>query len=277
MSWHFSQALEGAYSAENSSGGEPYAQLSSTDTPEAFSWHGKTTDALNHSQSGTTCEPSTDEHGEALLTWFLAGFHARTSAQPEKAQASQESAADSGNTWRELSAKWDRASSSWKTHRYLWEEDLPSSSVILPRWGMMHDGVLSERITLALPIEGTGSGLWPTPTVCGNYNRKGASKTSGDGLATAVKIWPTPTAHNAKECNAPSESERNTPTLASQAGGKLNPNWVEWLMAWPIGWTALEPLETGRFQAWLDSHGTPSQIPETSSCTFHFQNQESGR
>ncbi len=28
---------------------------------------------------------------------------------------------------------------------------------------------------------------WPTPTVCGNYNRKGASKTSRDGLATAVK------------------------------------------------------------------------------------------
>ncbi len=29
--------------------------------------------------------------------------------------------------------------------------------------------------------------LWPTPSICGNYNRKGASKTSGDGLETAVK------------------------------------------------------------------------------------------
>ena len=28
--------------------------------------------------------------------------------------------------------------------------------------------------------------MWPTPSVCGNYNRKGASPTSGDGLATAV-------------------------------------------------------------------------------------------
>ena len=34
--------------------------------------------------------------------------------------------------------------------------------------------------------------MWPTPTVCGNYNRKGLSKTSGDGLATAVNNWPTP-------------------------------------------------------------------------------------
>lgn len=30
-------------------------------------------------------------------------------------------------------------------------------------------------------------------------------------------------------------------------GGLLNPDWVEWLMGWPIGWSALEPLETVRF------------------------------
>ena len=38
--------------------------------------------------------------------------------------------------------------------------------------------------------------LWPTPTLHGNYNRKGASQNSGDGLETAIKkdLWPTPTA-----------------------------------------------------------------------------------
>ena len=51
------------------------------------------------------------------------------------------------------------------------------------------------------------------------------------------QMWPTPTAHNAKETNAPSEANRNTPTLASQAGGKLSPLWVEWLMGFPIGFT----------------------------------------
>ena len=25
-------------------------------------------------------------------------------------------------------------------------------------------------------------------------------------------------------------------------GGKLNPNWEEWLMGWPVGWTSLQPL-----------------------------------
>lgn len=32
-----------------------------------------------------------------------------------------------------------------------------------------------------------GSALLPTLTVCGNFNRKGASKSSGDGLATALR------------------------------------------------------------------------------------------
>jgi len=42
--------------------------------------------------------------------------------------------------------------------------------------------------------------VWPTPTVDGNYNRKGLSPTSGDGLATSVKaaMLPTPTVADAE-------------------------------------------------------------------------------
>jgi DNA (cytosine-5)-methyltransferase 1 len=111
-----------------------------------------------------------------------------------------------------------------------------------------------ELPTLERRISGTDSGCAPngetfwhtTPTVCGNYNRKGLSERSGDGLATAVMKWPTPTAHNAKEGGFPAEYERNTPTLAAQAGGSLNPTWVEWLMGWPLGWTDLKPSETDK-------------------------------
>ena len=31
--------------------------------------------------------------------------------------------------------------------------------------------------------------------------------------------------------------------------GQLNPSWVEWLMAWPIGWTDLKPLATDKFRS----------------------------
>jgi len=46
-----------------------------------------------------------------------------------------------------------------------------------------------------------------------------------------------------------------TPTLAAQAGGRLNPDWTEWLMAWPIGWTDSKPLATDKFRQWRQSHG----------------------
>lgn len=39
------------------------------------------------------------------------------------------------------------------------------------------------------------------------------------------------------------------------AGGKQSPMWTEWFMGFPIGWTALEPLETHKFRQWLNSHG----------------------
>lgn len=89
--------------------------------------------------------------------------------------------------------------------------------------------------------------MWPTPSVCGNYNRKGASKTSGDGLATAVKMFPTPTARDHKDCaTSKSNLERGRTAgdfLGVAVGGALNPTWVEWLMGYPEGWTALEPSE----------------------------------
>ncbi len=38
-------------------------------------------------------------------------------------------------------------------------------------------------------------------------------------------------------------------------GGQLNPMWVEWLMGWPPGWTALDVLAMDKFRPWLESQG----------------------
>jgi len=117
------------------------------------------------------------------------------------------------------------------------------------------DAYLAKGHTLDLCTQVRWNHLWPTPTVCGNHNRKGLSKTSGDGLATAVKKWPTPTAHMAKETNAPSEATRNEPRLSSLVGGRLNPQWVEsYLMGWPIDHTDLKPLETDKLAVWRQQH-----------------------
>ncbi len=173
--------------------------------------------------------------------------------------------------------------------------------------------------------------LWPTPTVSGNHNKKGSSENSGDGLATAVNLYPTPSATDwkgagkngkprdrldyaielgetktrkfsfatpqardwrggeAKRWHDPNRSRNLNDQVASFPtpavgklgggsgnyhklkrleadgvisedecrsmvagnGGKLNPDWVEWLMGWPIGWTDLRPLSAERFLEWL--------------------------
>jgi hypothetical protein len=78
---------------------------------------------------------------------------------------------------------------------------------------------------------------WPTPSVKGNHNRKGASATSGDGLATAVTIWPTPRATDGTKGGPNQRGSSGDPTVPSAVGGALNPTWVAWLMGFPLEWT----------------------------------------
>lgn len=107
--------------------------------------------------------------------------------------------------------------------------------------------------------------FWPTPTVTTGAQvawSKTPGQTGGTSLAGAVRFWPTPTAHNAKECNAKSESQRNTPTLAAQAGGKLNPNWVGWLMGFPIGWANSKVTGMHKFRSKQPQHIDCSKVKE---------------
>lgn len=213
-----------------------------------------------------------DDRGAVLLMSFVAGSRARTSAPQETATASTASNPASGAKWPELSARYDPASSEWKTAHCLWEEVLPWSSVTLPAWGMTRSGSVYRHPIAERPISATGHGLWPTPTVCGNYSRKGASATSGDGLATAVtqRTWPTATATahkgwspNHNRAMTDDRLDYSVERESFQPGQqtppmRLNPEWVEWLMGWPIGHTGLKPLETGKYQEWLRQHSPRS-------------------
>lgn len=55
---------------------------------------------------------------------------------------------------------------------------------------------------------------WPTPTVNGNYNRKGASEQSGTGLATAAKLWATPQAFDSKDIQRSPEAMARSKKIA---------------------------------------------------------------
>ena len=261
MSWLFSQALVEEYSAVTCWDGVPSAPLSVMPTQHKFWRSDKTMDACDLSQFGLTCAVLTDGHGEELLTSYLEDSRARMSAPPVLDKDSMASVPAFGAKWRELSVRYDPGTSSWRTHRSLWDEDLSACSLTLPRWGSMRDGVLSEQTTLELHTSASASGLWPTPVASDTGDRKRPYAQGGTPLSLAVKYM-TPTAQIGTKCGG--RHNRKADTLASQIAeleglqqtstGRLNPPWVEWLMGWTIGWTDLKPLEMDRFREWQQQH-----------------------
>ena len=305
MSWLYSQALVEEYLVDTSLDGEQSVPLSGGPTQQAYCASDKMKEFSRLSRFGMTFKPLTEDRGEELLTLYLEGFHAKTSAQQERAQDLTESDQECGITWRGWLAKYDPDTSLWKTPQCSLLGEEQESLEILPKWGMTVNGLLWEQPMLEPITRGKESGskprhslptptcnphlpnlksnttgpknlmqvangqwehlmpqkqTWPTPRSCSAMAatitpESAWNEKRNPNLETIVgqRMFPTPTAHNAKECNAPSEQNRNTPTLATHAGGKLNPMWVEWLMGWPLGWTDLKPLVMDK------SHYAPPQ------------------
>lgn len=86
--------------------------------------------------------------------------------------------------------------------------------------------------------------LWPTP----NASKAGNDVTlraSGDGRQTPNKLgWAVAEQENSKNVLSTSEKQSDSPNGESTQPRYLNPEWVEWLMGFPIGWTDLEGSET---------------------------------
>jgi hypothetical protein len=246
MSWLFSRALVEAFSAATCSAGEPCAQLNVMPTPRPFWLRDRTMEAWRPSQFGLTCAALTADRGAALLTWYLEGFPARTSASLAPATGSTVNAPASGWKWPASFAKYDPAASSWRTRQCSLVEDSTAFSQTWPAWGSLRDGECLEHTTPPLATSEKGCGLWPTPTKRDSRTLAGSqppkrSPTSGLPLAWTIALTLTP---------------------EQRSGGRLNPTWVEWLMGWPMGWTDLQPLATARFREWQQQHGTSSVAAE---------------
>lgn len=259
MSWLYSQALVAEYLAGTCSDGAPFAPSSGIPTPQAYLSPDKMTAFSRLSRFGMTFAPLTDDLGAALLTWYLAGFPARTSAPPGKGPGSTASDPACGAKWHELSVKYDPATRSWKTHRSLWDEDLPWSSVTLPKWGLMRDGVCSERVTSARPTAENDAGLWPTPNVpnggrsCAHvtdWRGKSAyhnGKKVQVGLEHAAKCWPTPLA---------TDGSKGGP---NQRGSKGDLRLASAVHQWPTP-KANDAEKRGNFDASNPRNGLPAAV-----------------
>ena len=56
-------------------------------------------------------------------------------------------------------------------------------------------------------------------------------------LIQAAKMWPTPIATDWKNRGCKDYRKNREFQLQTAVGGQLNPDWVEWLQGFPIGWT----------------------------------------
>lgn len=111
-----------------------------------------------------------------------------------------------------------------------------SSSESWPRWGTMQSGECFQLLELEPLIDASESSL--LPTIGANEYRgtsavryKGSADFRGAKMAEGIRTGP------------------NDPAY-------LNPLFADWAMGFPMGWTGLEPLETDKYQQWLDAHGS---------------------
>lgn len=285
MSWLYSRALVAEYWEANCSDGGPFAPLNMNPMPPLFLPNDKMTDFSRLSRFGMTFGPLTDDLGADVLTWFLEGFPAKTSAPPEREPESRASDPACGWKWRESSVRYDPDSRLWRTRQCSLFEDSEWFSETWPRWGLMRDGECWELPMSERPTFERGSGLLPTiRSMDGERGGRGDLIQAVRGNANShYRLWQTPVSDDAVERTKGKLNSRGEPKLSAQVkmfptprtpsksgggtgldggagarammdektkkeltGGSLNPTWVEWLMGWPLEWTDLKPLATAK-------------------------------
>ena len=173
-----------------------------------------------------------------------------------------------------LLASFDRATCSWRTLQQSFLTDSEPFSATWPRWGMTQGGYAYAHPMSERRITETDGSCWPTPDTRGFVNEGSLSmlskmcdsreEYSAMGYRAAAtkkaKYWPTPTKSDYKGSGPTMvrsdgkmrgdrldyATERNMD--GSSTGGKLNPEFVAWLMGFPIGWANSKAMETRKYR-----------------------------
>lgn len=218
MSWHFSQALAADYWQANCSTGAPSARLRLMSTQEAYCIPAKMTGRFVPSQFGTTLEPSTAQHGAAVVMWYQAAFPAKPIPQRLEAVLRRMTYG------RKCGESWQRQLPGTYLPKTRRDSRSITPQTTSKRWATKPDVSPSVHLMWAPFIFDDDTGYVHTPTTKANYRAPSMQKWASCRLFMEILGNPTPAIH-------------------------------EWLMGWPIGWTDLKPLETDKFQLWLRVHG----------------------
>ena len=161
-----------------------------------------------------------------------------------------------------------------RTSPAICHSDSTRSAASFKEWASSLRRVYSARRKSAQAIVVNGSSSWPTATednannCAGPSRRRGAEQNGYQDLTVAARewtnitaqandLWMTPTSRDHKDASDPSEVVPTRSLLGRQAPRwtgqesqsdsgprRLNPEFVEWLMGWPVGWTDFAPVAT---------------------------------
>lgn len=229
-------------SVQKSSGSEPSVPLRLNPTVLGFYVSNKMTDNCQYSRFGMMFAPLTEDIGREMLTLLQQDFPAKTSLCVTLIESDfLEKRVRYSLTYLESFARLSQDGSFWKTPLCLLDSGSTLSLEAWPKSGMMRNGVCYLRPPLEHPISEKGSG--------GYLDR-----------------LPTPIARSSFYEVNQSQMNRNSPGYGVMLGGRPNPDWIEWLMGWPIGWTVLQPLATAKYR----------HVWRKLFCSYHLDSQGRG-
>ena len=150
-----------------------------------------------------------------ILSCSLEDFHAKTSPLPGVKSDSEGGTAGYGLSFSELSRRLNRTGLWSKMRAILGGDGCPACAPTSSAWAMPACHFECEPVTWEPPMPAPASSLLPTPTA----SSYGSCRGGGSGR---VGKW-----------------RKSLDSL-----GYTNPEYREWMMGFPIGWSGVEPLET---------------------------------
>jgi hypothetical protein len=192
---------------------------------------------------GMTCVPSTARRG--VGSWIASLEATRASRSVSRAVEKGRTIPDtSGPISGESSKKCNPDAASLKTWQTIFGSDLNQYGETLAIWTTRLRRESLRRQKLGRHIHDSGFSSWPTP-MAADDGKKVTTSSLQAGLIGRASGFYGPLIPTIAQ-------DGRTLYTSSRA---LNPRFVEWLMGFPIGWTALQPLETASYQQWQQQHG----------------------
>lgn len=224
--------LEGAeaYSAECFADIPASAQLKSNPIAAKSSFSGSATESCQSSQSGTTSGHSTAGRGAERSTSSAEGSRARTF--PRRIRKPSESAAKeaaSGAKWPVSSGKSGLNTCSPKTRRCSKAGASSASSKTSTRSATTR-GASNSALKVSAKQYGSGFGFWGVVQASRITHGMSAAATLNTNYGVIVS-----SAHR---------------RFLESFGHLPPPEFAEWAMEFPIGWTGLRRLATRKFRSW---------------------------